>query len=60
MTDKTISRLKRWGLALLIIAAGVVSKCIDKEHESNSKFDKAIKYWATRDSETVRHGGNMP
>lgn len=59
MTEKTISRLKRWGLALLIIAAGVVSKCINKEHEHNRKADKLIN-WTPPDSTAVRHGGNMP
>lgn len=59
MTEKTISRLKRWGLALLIIAAGVVSKCIDKEHEKNSKLNKVIN-WTPPDSTANRHGRNMP
>lgn len=43
MTEKTISRLKRWGLMLLIVGVGAVTKCINKDRENSERVIEKMK-----------------
>ena len=42
MSDKTISRLKRWGLMLLVVCIGAATKCINKHNDSAESFHKNL------------------
>ena len=42
MTEKTISRLKRWGLMLLIVCIGAATKCINKHNDSTERFNERM------------------